>query len=82
LNLFAAPDIKPRARGEATVRLRQEDILPPAFDPSRRTRPLRRLFLLALLVVLLGGVIFLVTWEIPPPTAPVETVIPDDRLPR
>jgi hypothetical protein len=32
--------------------------------------------------VLLGGVIFLVTWEIPAPTAQVETVIPDERLPR
>jgi hypothetical protein len=47
-----------------------------------RTRPLGRLLLLALVVVLLGGVIFLVTWEIPAPTAQVETVIPDERLPR
>lgn len=35
-----------------------------------------------LLVLVLGGVIFLVTWEIPPPTAPVEVVLPDDRFPR
>jgi hypothetical protein len=48
-----------------------------AEDPT-----LGRLLLLALLVVLLGGVIFLMTWEIPPPTEQVETVIPDDRLPR
>jgi hypothetical protein len=38
--------------------------------------------LLLVLVLLLGGVIFLVTWDIPPPTARVEEVIPDERLPR
>jgi hypothetical protein len=43
---------------------------------------LGRVFALALLVVVLGGVVFLATWEIPPPTVPVEVVIPDDRLPR
>lgn len=38
-------------------------------------------FLLALfLVVLLGGGIFLVTWEIPPPTTQVEKTLPDDRF--
>ena len=30
---------------------------------------------------MLGGVIFLVTWDIPAPTSQVETVIPDERLP-
>jgi hypothetical protein len=38
--------------------------------------------LLALLVVVLGGVIFLMTWDIPAPTKQVEVQIPDDRLPR
>ena len=42
---------------------------------------LGRVFALALLVVALGGVVFLATWDIPPPTAQVEVVIPDDRLP-
>jgi hypothetical protein len=32
--------------------------------------------------VLLGGIAFVVTWDVPPPTKQVETVIPDDRLPR
>jgi hypothetical protein len=35
---------------------------------------------LAMLVVLLGGMVVLATWEIPPPTARVERVIPADRL--
>lgn len=45
-------------------------------------RTLGRLLALVLLVVVLGGVVFLATWDIPPPTETVETVIPDERLPR
>jgi hypothetical protein len=37
---------------------------------------------LTIAVVLLGGAMFLATWDIPAPTVKVETVIPDDRLPR
>lgn len=41
------------------------------------------IFLLFLiLLVLAGGAAFLVTWDIPAPTAPVEKVIPNDRFPR
>jgi len=43
---------------------------------------LSRVLLVVLLVVVLGGVLFLVTWDIPPPTAEIERVIPDDELPR
>lgn len=39
-------------------------------------------FLIALIVVVLvGGAVFLATWEIPPPHQQVEKVIPDDRFP-
>lgn len=41
-----------------------------------------RLLLLALLLLLIGGAVVLVTWDIPAPTRQVETVVPDDRLPR
>jgi hypothetical protein len=41
-----------------------------------------RLFVVLLLVLVLGGTVFLVTWEIPPPTARVERVLPDDTFPR
>lgn len=41
-----------------------------------------RLIVLSALVLVLGALIFLVTWEIPAPTQPVEVVVPDDRLPR
>ena len=41
-----------------------------------------RLLVLTLLVVVLGGVVFLATWNIPAPTVQIETVVPDDRLPR
>ena len=53
--------------------------LAPAFVEGPA---LVRLLLLALLIVLLGGAVFLVAWDIPAPTRQVETVIPDDRLPR
>ncbi len=33
-------------------------------------------------VALVGGIVFLATWEIPAPSAVVEKVIPDDRFPR
>jgi len=33
-------------------------------------------------VVLVGGAIFLATWDIPPPSAKVEKVLPNDRFPR
>ena len=37
----------------------------------------------AVVVALLAsGAIFLLTWDIPPPSAPVEKVLPDDRFPR
>ncbi len=39
-------------------------------------------FLVALLVLVLGGVIFLMTWDIPAPTKQVEVQVPADRLPR
>jgi hypothetical protein len=41
------------------------------------------IFLLLLIVLILaGGAAFLLTWDIPAPTAPVEKVIPNDRFPR
>jgi hypothetical protein len=41
-----------------------------------------RVLVAVLLVLVLGGTVLLFTWEIPPPTAPVERVIPDDQFPR
>jgi hypothetical protein len=41
-----------------------------------------RILLVLMLVVVLGGAMFLLTWEIPAPTARIERVIPDDALPR
>jgi hypothetical protein len=43
---------------------------------------LLRLLLLAFLLVAAGGTAFLAFWDIPPPTRQVETVVPDERLPR
>jgi len=41
-----------------------------------------RVLLVLLVVVVLGGAVFLVTWDIPPPTGRVEQVLPDDQFPR
>jgi len=34
------------------------------------------------LLILVGGAVFLATWNIPPPSAPVEKVISNERLPK
>ena len=43
---------------------------------------LSRIIALFVLVVIAAGVVFLATWQIPPPTAKVEKVIPNERFPR
>ncbi len=40
------------------------------------------MLLIAIALIIVGTVVFLGTWEIPAPVAPVEKVIPDDRFPR
>ncbi|MBM3583422.1 MAG: hypothetical protein FJX36_03060 [Alphaproteobacteria bacterium] len=46
------------------------------------SRVLSRIVLLVVLVAIVGGAAFLVTWDIPPPTATVEIVLPDDHFPK
>jgi hypothetical protein len=41
---------------------------------------LARVVILLFVVVIVGAGIFLATWNIPAPSAPVEKVIPNDRL--
>jgi Na+/H+ antiporter NhaC len=43
---------------------------------------IQRLLLLVTVFVVVGGVVFLMTWDIPPPTAHIERVIPDEKLPK
>jgi hypothetical protein len=54
------------------------------IDSGDRALAMRfTLFLLFLVVLILaGGAVFLLTWDIPAPTASVEKVIPNDRFPR
>jgi hypothetical protein len=49
---------------------------------ARSSRTIRKFLLLAVLVLVLGGVIFVLTWDIPAPTRQIEVVVPDERLPR
>ena len=37
---------------------------------------------IAVLIAVAGGLAYLATWDIPPPSAPVEQIIPNDRFPR
>jgi hypothetical protein len=43
---------------------------------------LSRIIALFVLVVIAAGAVFLATWQIPPPAAKVEKVIPNERFPR
>ncbi len=38
--------------------------------------------MLLLLTLIVGGAVFLATWDIPPPVAKTEKVSPDERFPR
>ena len=42
---------------------------------------INRILVAVLLVLVLGGTVFLVTWDIPPPTARVEHVLPAAQFP-
>jgi hypothetical protein len=43
---------------------------------------LSSVIILLVLAALVGGAVFLATWDVPPPSARVEKVIPDEKLPR
>jgi len=45
-------------------------------------KSISRIVALAVVALILGGAVFLATWDIPAPMAKVEKVIPDDRFPR
>ena len=38
--------------------------------------------ILLAIALILGGAVFLATWDIPAPTSKVEKTLPDDRFPR
>jgi hypothetical protein len=39
-----------------------------------------KIILVVVAVLIVGGVVFLATWDMPPPTATTEKVIPNDRF--
>ncbi len=41
-----------------------------------------KLTILLILVLVVGGAVFLATWDIPAPTRQVEKTLPDSRFPR
>ncbi len=46
---------------------------------------MKRIWLAAILIIvfaLAGLAVFMTFWDIPPPTAPVEVEIPNDRFPK
>lgn len=45
-------------------------------------RSLSKIVLFFLVIMIVGGAVFLATWDIPAPIAKIEKVIPDDRFPR
>ncbi len=45
-------------------------------------KKLSKFVLFAVFVLLVGGAVFLATWDIPAPGEDIERVIPDERFPR
>jgi len=41
---------------------------------------LSRIVLITLAALIIGGAVFLASWDIPAPSAPVERVIPNDKV--
>lgn len=41
-----------------------------------------RIILVVVVVILVGGAVFLATWDIPAPSRQVEKTLPNDRFPR
>jgi hypothetical protein len=41
-----------------------------------------RVIVLLVVLLIVGGGVFLATWDIPAPVAPIEKDIPNDRFPR
>jgi hypothetical protein len=39
-----------------------------------------KILIVLVLVIVVGGAVFLATWDMPPPTATVEKVIPNDHF--
>lgn len=39
-----------------------------------------RVIAILLLLLIGGGLAFLLTWDIPPPSGPIEKVLPDERF--
>jgi hypothetical protein len=77
LKLAHAIDIKRRSASEATFS--RAAVMGVALGTMST---ISRVLLVLALVMVLGGTMFLLTWEIPAPTARIERVIPDDKLPR
>ncbi len=51
------------------------------MTPEFIMRVFYRLFGIVLTLFLIGGAVFLLTWDIPPPSAPIKKVIPNERFP-
>jgi hypothetical protein len=45
-------------------------------------KKLASIIIIGALIVLVGGGVFLATWEIPVPATEIERTIPNDRFPR
>ena len=51
------------------------------MTPEFLMRFFYRLFGTVLALSLIGGAVFLLTWDIQPPSAPIKKVIPNERFP-
>jgi hypothetical protein len=51
-----------------------------AATPLEPMKLLSRIVLITLAALIIGGAVFLASWDIPAPSAPVERVIPNDKV--
>jgi|SaaInlV_120m_DNA_1039710.scaffolds.fasta_scaffold239852_2 hypothetical protein len=53
-----------------------------AFEVLSLMKNISRLVMILVLMMFVGGGVFLVTWDIPAPSKKIEKELPDDRFPK
>ena len=75
-------DTLPRYRHSRNLAYSFPSVVKPGPKSRYRMRNLPRLIVFLLFVAVVGGAVFLATWDIPPPVSSIEKVIPDERFQR
>jgi len=55
-------------------------LIAPYIEQAKYHKSMIKFLILVVLAVVVGGTVFLATWDMPPPSAVTEKVIPNDRF--